>query len=79
MPIYQLNGNTYALPKDWGTLGLVYIPEAFADAGIDEPTADWTWKTCALLPKPLLKRAIMAASAWALTGRVSCHLRSLWR
>ncbi|MDD2522395.1 MAG: sugar ABC transporter substrate-binding protein [Anaerolineaceae bacterium] len=43
MPIYQLNGKTYALPKDWGTLGLIYIPKAFADAGIDEPTADWTW------------------------------------
>jgi ABC-type glycerol-3-phosphate transport system substrate-binding protein len=23
-------------------LGLVYLPEVFAEAGIDEPTADWT-------------------------------------
>jgi len=44
MPIYQQNGKTYALPKDWGSLGLVYIPKAFADAGIEEPTADWTWE-----------------------------------
>lgn len=43
MPIYTLNNTTYALPKDWGTLGLIYLPEAFADAGIAEPTADWTW------------------------------------
>ncbi len=41
--IFTLDGKTYALPKDWGTLGLVYLPEAFAAAGIDEPTADWTW------------------------------------
>jgi multiple sugar transport system substrate-binding protein len=43
MSIFTLDGQTYALPKDWGTLGLVYLPEAFAAAGIDEPTADWTW------------------------------------
>ncbi len=41
--IFTLEGQTYALPKDWGTLGLVYLPAAFAAAGIDEPTADWTW------------------------------------
>lgn len=40
---YTLSDKTYALPKDWGTLGLVYIPEAFQAAGIAEPTADWTW------------------------------------
>jgi multiple sugar transport system substrate-binding protein len=43
LTIFTLDGRTYALPKDWGTLGLVYLPEAFADAGIEEPTADWTW------------------------------------
>jgi multiple sugar transport system substrate-binding protein len=43
MTPFTYEGQTYALPKDWGTLGLVYLPEAFADAGIDEPTADWTW------------------------------------
>ncbi len=43
LDIFTLEGKTYALPKDWGTLGLVYIPDAFAQAGIDEPTADWSW------------------------------------
>jgi multiple sugar transport system substrate-binding protein len=43
LSIFTLNGQTYALPKDWGTLGLVYLPEAFAAAGIDEPTAAWGW------------------------------------
>jgi multiple sugar transport system substrate-binding protein len=41
--IFSQDGKTLALPKDWGTLGLVYLPEAFTDAGIAEPTADWTW------------------------------------
>jgi len=43
LTIFTLNGKTYALPKDWGTLGLIYLPEAFQAAGIAEPTADWTW------------------------------------
>ncbi|GIK57501.1 MAG: ABC transporter substrate-binding protein [Chloroflexota bacterium] len=43
LTIFTLDGQTYGLPKDWGTLGLIYLPEVFAAAGIDEPTADWTW------------------------------------
>jgi len=43
LTIFTYEGKTYGLPKDWGTLGLVYLPEAFEAAGIDEPTADWTW------------------------------------
>jgi len=43
LSIFTLDGQTYALPKDWGTLGLVYLPEAFTEAGIAEPNADWTW------------------------------------
>ena len=43
MAEFQLDGKTYGLPKDWGTLGLIYLPEAFQAAGIPEPTSDWTW------------------------------------
>ena len=43
LTIFSSGDKTFALPKDWGTLGLVYLPEAFTDAGVAEPTADWTW------------------------------------
>jgi len=43
LSLFTLDNKTYALPKDWGTLGLVYLPEAFKAAGIPEPTANWTW------------------------------------
>ncbi|MCS6843779.1 MAG: sugar ABC transporter substrate-binding protein [Caldilineales bacterium] len=43
LTIFTLDGKTYGLPKDWGTLGLVYLPEAFQAAGIPEPTPAWTW------------------------------------
>ncbi|MDQ4076048.1 MAG: sugar ABC transporter substrate-binding protein [Chloroflexota bacterium] len=44
LTIFTQNDQTYALPKDWGTLGLIYRPAAFEEAGIEEPTADWTWE-----------------------------------
>jgi multiple sugar transport system substrate-binding protein len=44
LTIFTLDGQTYGLPKDWGTLGLIYLPEAFEAAGIEEPTEDWTWE-----------------------------------
>jgi multiple sugar transport system substrate-binding protein len=44
LTIFTLDEQTYGLPKDWGTLGLIYLPEAFEAAGIEEPTADWTWQ-----------------------------------
>jgi len=43
LTIFTQDGKTYGLPKDWGTLGLIYLPEAFQAASIDEPTDDWTW------------------------------------
>jgi len=56
-----MDGKTYGLPKDWGTLGLVYLPEAFADAGIDEPQP---LKPCAI-------KATTAVSAKMQTGLAS--------
>jgi ABC-type glycerol-3-phosphate transport system substrate-binding protein len=40
-----LEGKLYALPVNGhpGWSGLYYQPELFADAGIDEPTDDWTY------------------------------------
>jgi multiple sugar transport system substrate-binding protein len=60
LTIFTLNDKTYALPKDWGTLGLVYLPDAFKNAGVAEPTADWTWDD--------LRKAAMAIKAKASTG-----------
>ena len=53
LTIFTLDGKTYGLPKDWGTLGLVYIPEVLAEAGVDEPTEDWTWDDLAAAAKQI--------------------------
>lgn len=43
LTIFTLDDQTFALPKDWGTLGLIYLPEVIEAAGIEAPTGDWTW------------------------------------
>jgi multiple sugar transport system substrate-binding protein len=53
LTIFTNEGKTYGLPKDWGTLGLIYLPEAFADAGIPEPTSSWTWDDLAKAAKTI--------------------------
>ncbi len=43
LKIFTYKGKTYGLPKDWGTLGLVYLPETLEAAGVPEPNDNWNW------------------------------------
>jgi multiple sugar transport system substrate-binding protein len=43
LSLFTYNGKTYGLPKDWGTLGLIYLPEAFTAANLPMPTDSWTF------------------------------------
>jgi len=40
---FTYKGKTYGIPKDFNTLALFYNKDLFAQAGVDEPTNDWTW------------------------------------
>lgn len=53
LTLYIYEDSLYGLPKDFGSLGLVYLPEFFAEAGIDEPTADWTYDDLAAAAKTI--------------------------
>lgn len=37
------DGKTYVLPGEFNTMGIWYNKNVFADAGVAEPAADWTW------------------------------------
>lgn len=37
------DGNAYCVPKDFSTLALYYNVDHFEAAGVEAPTADWTW------------------------------------
>ena len=41
--LYSLEGSLYGLPKDFDTIALFYNKDMFDAAGVDYPTADWTW------------------------------------
>jgi len=41
--LYKLDGVQYGVPKDFDTIGLWYNKAIFAEAGVAEPSADWTW------------------------------------
>ena len=41
--LYQNGGKTYALPKDFDTIGLWYNKALFDAKGVAYPTAAWTW------------------------------------
>ncbi len=40
---FTYEGKVYGIPKDFNTLGLFYNKDLFAQAGLAEPTDDWTW------------------------------------
>lgn len=45
--LYQLDGKTYAIPKDYDTIGLWYNKALFDEAGLSYPDESWTWDTLA--------------------------------
>ena len=40
---YDWNGIQYGVPKDFDTFAVWYNPALFAQAGVAEPSGDWTW------------------------------------
>ena len=45
--LYQYDGKTYAIPKDYDTIGLWYNKALFDEAGVSYPDESWTWETMA--------------------------------
>ncbi len=50
--LYSLDGDLYGLPKDFDTIALYYNKDLFDAAGLDYPTADWTWDDLKAPRKP---------------------------
>lgn len=41
--LYTYEGKHYGVPKDFDTIGVFYNKKIFKEAGVEVPTADWTW------------------------------------
>ena len=54
--LYQFDGKTYAIPKDYDTIGLWYNKTLFDEAGIAYPDETWTWDTFAEVSEKLTNK-----------------------
>ena len=63
--LYQYDGRTYALPKDYDTIALWYNKDMFDEAGIAYPDETWTWDTLHDVAAQLTKED---GSQYGLTG-----------
>jgi multiple sugar transport system substrate-binding protein len=43
LDVFTFEGDLYCPPKDFSTMALQYNKDLFDAAGLDYPTADWTW------------------------------------
>jgi multiple sugar transport system substrate-binding protein len=43
LEVFTYKGTLYCAPKDFSTMALQYNKDLFDAAGLDYPTADWTW------------------------------------
>ena len=53
--LYTHDSKNYAVPKDVDTIALWYNKKMFDEAGLDYPTADWTWDDLTEAAKKLTK------------------------
>ncbi len=53
--IYNFEGNQYAIPKDYDTIGLWYNKKMFDEAGVAYPSNQWTWDDLYEAAKKLTK------------------------
>jgi multiple sugar transport system substrate-binding protein len=40
---FKVEGNTFALPYSWNAMFMYYNSARFEEAGLEPPSADWTW------------------------------------
>jgi len=57
------DGSVFGIPKDWNSLGLIYNKTMFAAAGLQAPTADWTWTDLQNAAQKLTKSTGNAATS----------------
>lgn len=53
--LYTIDGKHYGLPKDLDAWVVIYNAKLFAEAGVDEPSAEWTWEDMLKISQALLE------------------------
>lgn len=61
--LYELNGKSYAVPKDFDTIGVFYNKTLFDKAGIPYPDGTWDWAKFLEVSKQLTKDGVYGFAA----------------
>ncbi|MCU0512578.1 MAG: sugar ABC transporter substrate-binding protein [Anaerolineae bacterium] len=62
---FTADGELYCAPKDFSTLGLLYNIDLFDAAGLEYPSADWTWEDMSAAATALTTGDVVGFSAAA--------------
>ncbi|HZO70824.1 MAG TPA: ABC transporter substrate-binding protein [Ktedonobacteraceae bacterium] len=66
-PFTCKDGTVYGIPKDWNSLAVFYNKTMFQNAGIQPPTADWTWDDMLADAQKLTKAGNAATATYGIT------------
>lgn len=72
------DGTVYCPPKDFSTLALYYNVDHFTAAGIDVPTADWTWDDMTAAAQAITDADITSADGIEVLGLSAAADRNRW-
>ena len=73
--LYTYEDKYYAVPKDIDTIALWYNKTMFDEAGLEYPTADWTWDDVTEAARKLTKDDGSQYGIAVKIGRASCRER----
>ncbi|MDZ4765292.1 MAG: sugar ABC transporter substrate-binding protein [Chloroflexota bacterium] len=75
---FSVDGAVYCPPKDFSTLAVLYNKDYFAAAGLEEPTAEWTWADMAAAAQAVTDADIMTANGVDVLGISTAADRNRW-
>jgi multiple sugar transport system substrate-binding protein len=72
------DGNAYCVPKDFSTLAVFYNTDYFDAAGLEYPTADWTWEDMYAAAEAITNADITTAEGDEVVGFSAGADRNRW-
>jgi multiple sugar transport system substrate-binding protein len=75
---FTVDGTVYCPPKDFSTLAVLYNSDHFAAAGLETPTADWTWADMYAAAEAITNADITTADGAEVLGFSAAADRNRW-
>jgi multiple sugar transport system substrate-binding protein len=75
---FSVDGVAYGVPKDFSTLAVYYNKDHFDAAGLEYPTADWTWEDMYAAAEAITNADITTADGAEVLGFSAAADRNRW-